>query len=217
MTSLAGTSSSSIVSTSPVYFAIARIDVDDGQRIYDFAHFRDFESDLCQLKEFAQVGNNHTDRRGHVSSGCFLTFNDAIEWLDRQDQAYRAESDIPFPWRPVIVGVAAHADDKGGRKRDSIGQPRPAVACAAYFGDGDCRNFRQALDADKHTKQTAELYGVRTALQRAPRFRDLTVYLRHKSAKDVACENSRQWKARAWRKNDYSVVSSREGNPCADH
>ncbi|KAK9353606.1 hypothetical protein V1523DRAFT_433373 [Lipomyces doorenjongii] len=31
-------------------------------------------------------------------------------------------------------------------------------------------NFRQALDTGKHTKQTAELYGVLTALQRAPDF-----------------------------------------------
>ncbi|KAK9250670.1 hypothetical protein V1507DRAFT_437932 [Lipomyces tetrasporus] len=33
----------------------AIVDIDDDQRIYDFAHFRDVESDLRQLRAFAHV------------------------------------------------------------------------------------------------------------------------------------------------------------------
>ncbi|KAK9241546.1 hypothetical protein V1506DRAFT_517926 [Lipomyces tetrasporus] len=190
---------------SPVFFAIARID--DGQRIYDFAHFRDYERDLISLKTLTHAGGNpdYTDRRAYVQSGCFLSFEDAVEWLDHQDQHYKAEMDHPAPWRAAVVGVAAHADDKGGRKREASGNPRPAVACAVYFGDNDSRNCRHVLDSSLYSKHTAELYGVQVALQRAPRYRDVTLYVRHKSTRD-ACEHARQWKNRCWKKNDHSTV-----------
>ncbi|KAK9241314.1 hypothetical protein V1525DRAFT_392758 [Lipomyces kononenkoae] len=183
---------SSIMQSSPVYFAIARID--DGQRIYDFAHFRDYERALISLKTLTHAGGNpdYTDRGAYAQSGCFLSFEDAVEWLDHQDQRYKAEMNHPAPWRPAVIGVAAHADDKGGRKREASGNPRPAIACAVYFGDNDSRNCRHVLDSSLYSKHTAELYGVQVTLQRARRYRDFTLYVRHKSTGDEQIDDREQ-------------------------